>query len=106
MSLIDAVRRANQPGVPEDSVRLRLACLGAVLVAIAACASLGEIAWTTAVGAMVLVAAGTAFSHATRARPPGWVKVLVAVGAIAACVWFFHDGELAGGGHHVRASTR
>ena len=102
VSVVDAVRRANQPGVPEDSVRLRLACLGAVLVAIAACASLGEIAWTTAVGAMVLVSAGTAFSHATRARPPGWVKVLVAVGAIAACVWFFHAVELAGGGHHVR----
>ena len=71
MSIIDAVRRANQPGVPEDSIRLRVACLGAVLVAIAACASLGEIAWTTALGAMVLVAAGTVFSHATRARPPG-----------------------------------
>ena len=75
MSVLEAVRRANQPGVPENSVRLRLACLGAVLVAIAACASLQEIAWTTAVGAMVLVSAGTAFSHATRARPPGWVKV-------------------------------
>jgi transglutaminase-like putative cysteine protease len=90
VSVLEAVRRANQPGVPEDSVRLRLACLGAVLVAIAACASLQDLAWTTAVGAMVLVSAGTAFSHATRARPPGWVKVMVALGAIAACVWFFH----------------
>ena len=90
VSVIDAVRRANQPGVPEDSVRLRVACLGAVVVAIAACASLGEIAWTTALGAMVLVAAGTVFSHATRARPPGWVKIMVALGAAAACVWFFH----------------
>jgi transglutaminase-like putative cysteine protease len=91
VSVVDAVRRANQPGVPEDSVRLRFACLGAVVVAIAACASLEEITWTTAVGAMVLVAAGTAFSHATRARPPWWIKVVVAVGAIAACVWFFHE---------------
>ena len=90
MNVVDAIRRANQPGIPEDSVRLRVACLGAVLVAIAACASLGEIAWTTAVGAMVLVSAGMAFSYATRARPPAWVKVMVAVGAIAACVWFFH----------------
>ena len=86
MNIIDVVRRANQPGQPEDSIRLRLACLAAVVVAIAACASLGEIAWTTASGAMVLIAGGTAFSHATRARPPGWVKVLVAVGATAACV--------------------
>jgi hypothetical protein len=90
VSVVAAVRRANQPGLPEDSVRLRLACLGAVLVAIAACASLQEIAWTTALGAMVLVSAGTVFSHATRVAPPGWVKVLVAVGAIAACAWFFH----------------
>jgi transglutaminase-like putative cysteine protease len=98
VSLIDVVRRANQPGTPEDSIRLRLACLGAVLVAIAACASLDEIAWTTAIGAMVLVSAGAAFSHATRARPPGWVKVLVAVGAIAACVWFFHAVSSPSGG--------
>ena len=48
VSIVEAVRRANQPGPPEDSVRLRVACLGAVLVAIAACASLDEIAWTTA----------------------------------------------------------
>ncbi len=39
---------------------------------------------------MVLVSAGMAFSYATRARPPAWVKVVVAVGAIAACAWFFH----------------
>ncbi|MFZ0251148.1 MAG: DUF3488 and transglutaminase-like domain-containing protein, partial [Acidimicrobiales bacterium] len=91
MSVLDAIRRANQPGVPEDSLRLRIACLGAALVAIAACASLEEIAWTTAVGAMVLVTVGTAFSHATRARPPWWIKVAVAVGAIVACVWFFHE---------------
>ena len=90
MSVIDVVRRANQPGPPEDSVRLRLACLTTACVAIAACASLGGIAWTTALGAMVLVAAGTAFSHATRARPPWWVKVFVALGAMGACVWFFH----------------
>ena len=71
MSIVEAVRRANQPGVPEDSIRLRIACLGAVLVAIAACASLQEIAWTSAIGAMALVSAGTVFSHITRARPPG-----------------------------------
>ena len=91
VNLVEVVRRANQPGVPEDSIRLRLACLGAAAVAIAACASLGEIAWTTAIGAMVLVAGGMAFSHATRARPPWWVKLLVAVGAVAACLWFFHS---------------
>ena len=44
MSLLEAVRRANRPGAPEHSIRLRVACPGAVLVAIAACAALGEIA--------------------------------------------------------------
>ena len=89
MSIVGAVRRANQPGVPEDSVRLRVACLGAVVVAMAACASLREIDWATALLAMVLVTAGTIFSHITRAAPPGWVKIMVAVGALAACVFFF-----------------
>jgi len=89
VSIVAAVRRANQPGVPEDSVRLRVACLGAVLAAMAACASLQEIAWATALLAMVLVSAGTIFSHITRAGPPGWVKIMVAVGALAACVFFF-----------------
>jgi protein-glutamine gamma-glutamyltransferase len=90
VSVLEAVRRANAPGVPENSIRLRVACLGTVLVAIAACASLQDITWTTAVAAMVLVSAGSIFSHATRVRPPGWVKVMVAVGALAACIWFFH----------------
>jgi transglutaminase-like putative cysteine protease len=40
--------------------------------------------------AMALVCAGTVFSHVTRGRPPAWVKVAVAAGAIGACVWFFH----------------
>ena len=66
VGLLEAIRRANNPELPENSVRLRLACLGAVLVAIAACASLQEIAWTAGVGAMVLVAAGMALSHVTR----------------------------------------
>jgi protein-glutamine gamma-glutamyltransferase len=98
VSIIEVVRRANQPGVPEDSPRVRLACLATVVVAIAACASLGEIAWPTAAGAMALIAGGSAFSHATRARPPAWVKVLVAVGATAACVWFFHTVSSPAGG--------
>ncbi len=81
--LLDAVRRANRPGEPEDSVRLRLACLGAVLVAIAACASLDDVAPATATLAAALVSAGSAFSYSTRKQPPGWVKVVVAAGAIA-----------------------
>ena len=91
MRALDAVRRANMPGPPENSIRLRVACLGTVLVSIAACAPLDEVSPTTAVVAMMLVSCGMAFSYVTRTRPPGWVKLLVAAGAIAAFAWFFHS---------------
>jgi transglutaminase-like putative cysteine protease len=91
VKLLDAVRQANRPGEPEHSVRLRAACLGAVLVAIAACASLEELAPATAALAAVLVTVGTVFAYRTREEPPGWVKVVVGIGATAASVWFFHS---------------
>ena len=90
MRALDAVRRANLPGPPEDSVRLRLACLATVLASIGACVSVGEVSRLTAGAAVVLVAAGSFFSHRTRVRPPGWVKVVVAAGAVGAFAWFFH----------------
>jgi transglutaminase-like putative cysteine protease len=89
--VLGAIRRANQPGPPEDSLRLRLACTGAVLVAIAACAHLGEMARSTEWIALSLVPLGMAFSYATRARPPEWVKLAVALGAVGSLVWFFHQ---------------
>jgi transglutaminase-like putative cysteine protease len=91
VTVLDAIRRANQPGLPEDSVRLRVACLGALLVVIAACNKLHEIAPTTALAAAALVTGGMVFSYVTRRHPPGWIKIVVAVGAIAACVWFFRS---------------
>ncbi len=91
MRALDAIRRANMPGPAEHSIRLRVACLGTVVVSIAACGALDEVSLTTAVVAMVLVSAGMTFSYVTRSRPPGWVKLLVAAGAIAAFAWFFHS---------------
>jgi transglutaminase-like putative cysteine protease len=61
-----------------------------VAIAIAACASMHEIAVLTAVGGIGLVAIGMVISYATRSRPPGWIKFLVAGSAIAASVWFVH----------------
>ncbi len=91
MRLGERIRRANQPGPPEESIRLRLACTGAVLIAIAACASLGEmsrpIEWT----AMVLVPLGMVFSYRTRDRPPEWIKLAVALGAVGSLIWFFYE---------------
>ena len=41
--------------------------------------------------ALLLVPLGMAFSYATRARPPEWVKLAVALGAVGSLVWFFHE---------------
>ncbi len=90
MRTLEAFRRANRPGPPEHSIRLRVACLGAVIVAIDASAAMGEVTDSVAWGAMGLVTLGMAFSYLTRSRPPGWVKGLVAAAAIAASVWFVH----------------
>ncbi len=90
MRTLEAFRRANRPGPPEHSIRLRVACLGSVLVAIDAAAAMGQVGHPLAYGAMGLVTLGMVFSYATRTRPPGWVKGLVAVAAIAVSVWFVH----------------
>jgi protein-glutamine gamma-glutamyltransferase len=89
MNLVEAIRRANEPRPPENSLRLRIACTGAVLVSIAAAAAQGEMTHATSVAGMAMVCAGMLFSYVTRSHPPGWIKILVAVGAIWALVWFF-----------------
>ena len=91
MRALEAIRRANEPREPEDSIRFRIACTVTVLVAIAGCSSLGEVSKGLAGTAMLLVSLGMTFSYVTRDRPPGAVKLLVALGAVAALVWFFHD---------------
>ncbi len=90
MRTLEAIRKANRPGPPEHSIPLRVACLCSVVVAIAASASMGQIAVITTVVGIGLASLGMAFSYVTRFRPPGWVKILVAGGAIAVSVWFFH----------------
>ena len=88
MSLVAAIRRANAPRPPEESVRLRVACTAAVLVALLAASSQGELPWVAGLAATALVVAGMSFSWATRAAPPGWIKVAVAAGALGAIGWF------------------
>ena len=90
MRSLEAIKRANRPGPPEHSVRLRVACFLTVAAAIAACASMAEISAVAGVGAVALVALGMVFSYRTRRHPPGWVKILVAAGAIGASAWFVH----------------
>ena len=91
MKLTEAVRRANQAGPPENSVRLRVACTGAVVVAILACAAQQEISRVSAYAAVALVIAGMVFSYHTRVRPPMWVKGLIALAAVAVLLWFFRQ---------------
>ena len=93
--VLEAVKRANAPKPPEHSVRLRVATAYSVGVSVLAAASEHEIARSTAILTLLLVALGMVFSHRTRTGSPGWVKVAVAVGAIAAMTWFVHG--LAGG---------
>ena len=90
MRAIEAIKRANRPGPPEHSIRLRAACFFSVAAAIAACASMREISDAAGVAAVGLVALGMVFSYLTRHHPPGWVKIVVAGGAIGASVWFVH----------------
>ncbi|HET6965510.1 MAG TPA: transglutaminaseTgpA domain-containing protein [Acidimicrobiales bacterium] len=93
--LVEAVRRANAPRPPEASVRLRMAAGGSVAVGLLAAASEHEISRPAAGLSIALVVAGMAFSHRTRDRSLGWVKVGVAAGAMAAMAWFVH--QLSGG---------
>ena len=88
MRLVEAIRRANQPGPPEHSIRLRVAATSTVLVGIAACSAESEVARPTAFVAAVLILAGMAFSYATREKPPGYIKILAAVGAVSLLAWF------------------
>jgi transglutaminase-like putative cysteine protease len=87
MRAIQAIRHANRPGSPENSIALRVACLCTVIIAIAACSSLSELTRSAGIGLATL---GMVVSYATRSRPPAWIKLLVAAGAIATSAWFVH----------------
>ena len=88
MSLFEAVKKANQPGPPENSLRLRVAATASVLVGIAACSAQGELSHLTALVSALLIVAGTVFSYVTRSQPPGYIKVVAALGAVSLLVWF------------------
>lgn len=88
MRLLRAIARANAPRPPEESIRFRVACGAAVAVSLLAASAGGELPWAAGLAATALVVAGMSFSWATRAAPPGWVKLVVAAGALGAIGWF------------------
>ncbi|HUO49810.1 MAG TPA: DUF3488 domain-containing protein, partial [Acidimicrobiales bacterium] len=89
MSVLEAVKRANRPGPPEDSVRLRVLVVGAAAMGILAVRAEGEITTAMALVVLVLVATGMVFSHRTRAHPVGIVKPVLALAAVGIFGWFF-----------------
>lgn len=89
--LMERLRRANRPGPAEDSVALRVACAGSVLVAIGAVHAEGEISGGLALVAGALLVAGMVLSYRLRRRPPMWVKAVLAGAAVVAFAWFFHQ---------------
>jgi len=89
VNLVAAVRRANAPGVPEHSVVFRVATALAVVVAIGACWSQGELAPWLGAGAVGVVVAGNVFSYHRRGRPTPYLKLVLAAAVVGAFLWFF-----------------
>jgi len=89
VSLLTAVKQANQPGPPENSVVFRAATTLAVAVAIAACWAQAELPGWVAVSAIALVVVGNAFSYWRRSRAFPYLKIFLAVSVVVAFGWFF-----------------
>ena len=89
MKVLAAVKRANRPGPPEHSVRLRVLVTGAGATGILACRAEGELTTAMAVFSLALLATGMVFSHRTRLHPVPAVKPLLAAAALVAFGWFF-----------------
>jgi len=89
MSLLSAVKQANQPGPPEHSIVLRASATLAVAVAIAACWAQAELSTWVAATSITLVIVGNVFSYWRRSRPLPFLKVALAAAVLAAFLWFF-----------------
>ncbi len=90
MRFIEFVKRANYPGVPEYSVMLRISVWAAVLTSLFACQYEGELTLPFALGASTGITVGMAYSYFARNKTYGWLKLLLALGAVLAFLLFFH----------------
>jgi protein-glutamine gamma-glutamyltransferase len=88
MTLWERVVQANRPGPPEHSLRFRTASTLAVVVAIAACWSQGELSPAFALFAVVAAVVGNTLSYRRRQRPWPVVKPILAVCVVGGFVWF------------------
>ncbi|HTW97268.1 MAG TPA: transglutaminaseTgpA domain-containing protein, partial [Acidimicrobiales bacterium] len=85
---LDAIKRANAPLAPEDSVALRAVTCLAVVAGLVACESVGELSLEATLAAAGAISVGMAFSYLTRRRPLPMVKVLLAVAVTVVFVDF------------------
>ncbi len=88
MTIWQRIAQANRPGPAEHSIAFRVASAAAVIVAIAACWSQGELSATVALFAMATTIVGNVLSYWRRERPWKMVKPVLAACAIGGFVWF------------------
>jgi len=91
VGLIAAIKKANAPLPPENSVTFRIATALCVVTGIVSCASVGELSPRDAALACAGTLAGMVFSYLTRARPWGWVKVVLAIAVLGVFASFIMD---------------
>ncbi len=89
---------------PEDSVRLRALVLAVVLVSVVAVIVQGAVDAATAIGSLVLVPVGYAFSHVRRHEKNVVLKIVLAVGLLASLGGFLLQVNLAVSVDEARAS--
>ncbi len=88
MTLWERVVQANRPGLPSTRSRSGWPRPRAVIIAIAACWSQGELSAAVAVFGIVATVVGNALSYWRREQPWPAVKPILAVCAIGGFVWF------------------
>lgn len=88
MNVLRLVRDPGRRWPPEESVALRVSAAGSVVLGIAACNAVGELAGWFALGAALLVVVGSVVSHRRRARPIPYLKAALGVSMLVAFSWF------------------
>lgn len=89
--LIEAVKRANGPRPPEDSLALRGVVLGAVMTGAVALASVGAVSPVMLSVLLVALPFGYWVSYVRRNSPSWGIKIGLTVGAVLALVRFFEE---------------
>jgi transglutaminase-like putative cysteine protease len=88
VTLWERIVQANKPGPAEHSVSFRVASTAAVVVAVGACWSQGELGPAFAAFAVVATVVGNLLSYLQRERPWPVVKPVLAACAVGGFVWF------------------